>query len=149
MRYALIITITCLLFVSCKKDNTSPQLSYTSASASVVSVNQAIIFTLHFTDPSGGADSLFIQEVVRNCTLDSFNETDALPDYSAYKGDYGDLLVPFAYGTVQAPDGSVYPIHNPQFLCGQNDTAIFRFVLKDGFGVASDTVNSGPIVLLQ
>jgi len=137
-----------LLFVSCKKDTTRPQLSYVSVNTNKVNPNQALIFTLHFTDPTGGADSLFVKEVVNNCPVDSLVQTLALPDYSAFKGDYGDILVPFGDGVVFAPDGNPYLPVNTAFTCNENDTAYFRFVLKNDAGEASDTVNSGTIVVV-
>jgi hypothetical protein len=146
MRYALIITITCLFFVSCKKDSSAgPQLTFKSVNTTVLNNGDVIKFTLSFKDPSGGgADSILIKEVVPNCPASNFSDTLPMPAFSAYKGESGDITFPITYN----PSGSYdYYITGPH--CGVNDTAYFRFVLKDNAGHASDTVNSPNIVIVN
>jgi hypothetical protein len=147
MRYALIITITCLLFVSCKKDGTGrPQLSFTSVNTTVVNNHDVIRFTLHFTDPTGNADTLLVKELVlSSCSTDDFTDTLKLSSsfFSSYKDATGDIFVPYSYN----PGIYAHFFSGPG--CGSNDTARFQFVLKDNAGHASDTVSSPAITIVN
>jgi hypothetical protein len=143
MRYALIITITCLLFVSCKKDaSTPPTLTFESVSSNVLLAGQETVFTLGFTDPTATADSIFIQCVIPSCANSCFRDSDALPAFTIAPGQSGEVSIRYGYNTTV-----FHQVKDPQ--CATNDTGYFRFELKNQAGSVSDTVNSSTIVIVK
>lgn len=144
MRYALIITITCLLFVSCKKDNSTPAtLTYKSVSTTVLFTGQQMVFTLGFTDPSASIDSIFMQCVIPDCANSCFRDSDALPPLTLVPGQSGDITITYGYANTAV----YHKLKDPQCLI--NDTGYFRFELKNAAGRLSDTVNSPTIVIVK
>jgi hypothetical protein len=60
-----------------------------------------------------------------------------LPPFPSGKNQTGDILVTFSYNDVSP---KCFP---------RNDTAIFKFVLKDMAQNISDTVSSPPIIIVN
>ena len=101
---------------------------------------QLIQFTLSFTDAEGDlTDSIYVQEVVPRCSNSNFDQLYPLPPFPTTKNQKGDINVTFGYNVTG------YSSISPK--CQANDTAVFRFVLKDKAQHASDTVSSPPIIL--
>ena len=90
---------------------------------------------MSFTDAEGDlTDSIFVQEVVPDCANSNRDALYPLPAFPTTKNQKGDINVTFGYNDV-----------SPQ--CQKNDTAVFRFVLRDKAHHASDTVSSPPVIL--
>ena len=147
MRYSVIFSILILFLASCNKNkyNSVPSLKFKSANTSVLRHQQLLVLTLSFTDAEGDFSvdsSLFVQEKVLNCSRSNsgFKTFYRLPDFPTTKNQDGDIVVTYGYrtGNVQIPD--------PQ--CSVNDTAIFKFVLRDLAHHASDTAVSDKIVIV-
>jgi hypothetical protein len=142
MRYTFLFSILVLLSLSCSKDkfSSTPSLKFTSVNTTSLRNHQLIQFNLSFTDAAGNlTDSIYVQEVVPNCTLSNFNQLYPLPAFPSSKNQKGDLIVTFGYNV------SGYSTISPK--CMKNDTAVFRFVLRDKANHASDTASSPPIIL--
>ncbi len=146
MRYPIILTIFIFLLAGCKKDkfSTIPQLKYKSVNTKKLSRGEVITFTLSFTDAEGDlTDSLFVQQFVRNCLASNLKRPlYKLPEFPTSKNQEGEILVTYGYEV----NGTV-PLVSPK--CNRNDTAIFRFVLKDKAQNKSDTVSSDPIIIIR
>lgn len=145
MRYIILGSIFTLFLFSCKKDKytTVPQLKYKSVNTKVLHPGETIIFTLSFTDAEGDllADSaLLVNKFVARCKGSNFTEYYKLPaDFPTSKNQSGELKVTYNY-----------PAQNflgPQ--CNKNDTAVFKFVLRDKANNRSDTAVSDQIVIIQ
>ena len=149
MRYTLLFSIPLLFLVatSCSKNkfSSTPVLKFKSVNTTQLHNQELLIFTLSFTDGSpdfGSSDSsVFVQEIVPDCPQSTFSAYYALPSFPVKKNASGNITVTYGYNL----SGSGYSSISPQ--CQQNDTAIFRFVLRDLNHHASDTVSSPPIVL--
>ena len=143
MRYLLLITIvSMLIFASCsKKDLTSsPTLRFKSVNTTELHQQGLINFTLSFTDGPGNLlDSVYVQELVPNCPSSNIDGYFPIPAFPTSKNQKGDIVVTFGYNV------SGYTSISPQ--CQENDTAVFRFAIRDINKNASDTVSSPPIIL--
>lgn len=140
MRYIVLVAFFIFLFASCSKDkfNTIPSLKYKNANTNILSRGQTLVLTLSFTDAEGDlTDSIAVQEVVsKPCANgNGFIANYAIPEFPTGKNQKGDILVTFSYNDV-----------NPK--CERNDTALFKFVLKDKAQNKSDTAVSEPIVII-
>ncbi|MEO8860071.1 MAG: hypothetical protein ABI358_01500 [Ginsengibacter sp.] len=142
MRYTFLFSILVLLSLSCNKDkfSSTPSLKFKSVNTTSLRNQQLVQFNLSFTDAEGDlTDSIYVQEVVPNCALSNFSTLYPLPVFPTTKNQKGDLTVTFGYNV------SGYSPIAPK--CTKNDTAVFRFVLRDKAKHASDTVSSPPIIL--
>jgi len=147
MRYTLLFSIVLLILVasSCSKNkySSTPVLKFKSVNTTQLFNHELLIFTLSFTDGSpnfGTSDSsVFVQEIVPSCSQSGFTAYYALPSFPVKKNTSGDIIITYGYNL------SNYSSISPQ--CQQNDTATFRFVLRDLNKHASDTVSSPPIIL--
>lgn len=95
-------------------------------------------FTLTFTDAEGDfsdSGSIYIQKIVPNCPASDNDEIVALPVFPATKDQKGNINVSLNYNDIS-------PKCSPQ-----NDTATFRFVLKDDAHHVSDTASS-PVIII-
>ena len=141
MRNAILFSIFILLLTGCNKDkfNTKPSLKYESANRNVIGRNEgAIVFTLSFTDAEGDlTDTLTIVKFEPNCANSGFTAPYALPQFPTGKDQEGDILVTFGYNDISP---KCFP---------RNDTAVFKFVLKDKAQNISDTAVSEPIVIIN
>ncbi len=145
MRYTILFSIPALLlFAGCNKDkySTTPSLKFKSVNTTQLSSQQVITFTLSFTDAEGDlTDSIFVQKVDAGCVGGNFDDSYPLPAFPSSKNQQGDILVTFGYNA-----GSSY--QNIQPPCPpNNDTAFFRFALKDKAQHVSDTVSSPQIII--
>ena len=141
MRKTFLISIFILLLASCGKDkfNTTPSLKYESVNNNVFGRNQGdIVFTLSFTDAEGDlTDTLFVVKVEPNCVNSGFTAPYPLPEFPTGKNQSGDIIVTFGYNDISP---KCFP---------RNDTAVFKFVLKDKAQHVSDTAVSEPIVIIN
>jgi hypothetical protein len=144
MRYTLLFSIFLIvIFTGCKKKDAgaSPTLKFKSVSATELRSGDMIEFTLSFTGGStSGTDTVTVEKLVPYCFSSSFVEKYPLPSYPVTKGQNGEITVTYGYNA-----SSSYQNIAPQ--CQKNDTAVFRFSLKDNAQHVSDTVSSPTIII--
>ncbi|HVZ95597.1 MAG TPA: hypothetical protein VG847_01900 [Chitinophagaceae bacterium] len=143
MRHTLLIAILLLFLGSCTKDkfSSTPSLKFKSVNTTNLYNQGVITFTMHFTDAEGDlTDSIFMDEMVANCPASDVSGAFALPSFPATKNVQGDITVTLGYNR------SDYLSISPQ--CQENDTAVFRFALRDKALHISDTVSS-PVIIIH
>lgn len=158
-----IIVLAALAFCvisACSKDTftSKPQLTFKSVNTTTLLSGGIIVFGLDYTDKDGdiaGSDSIlvtdttagaiFYQKVTSNCSLsDASGWYRIPPDFVGTSNSKGTIDVTFGYGI----NTGAVPINQPACQ-GQNDTCVFRFLLKDRAGNRSDTVTSPQIVIVK
>ena len=147
MRYTILFLLLFLIFsISCNKQkfSTTPSLRFKSVNTRELHNQQILRFTLSYTDAEGDltdADKtkIYVQEIVPACANSNFIDSFPLPSFPATKDAKGDIDITFGYNT------SGYTPISPQ--CQKNDTAIFRFALKDNAQHISDTISSPSVIL--
>lgn len=147
MRNYLIITIAIFLLSACGKDKfkPTPKLTFKSVNTTELQREQVIRFTFEFTDKEGDiSDSIFVQKIVPNCPASEFVEYFQVPSIPESGDMKGDIVLSLGYNLAAY---GYYDIKGP--ACGVNDTATFRFAIKDKAGHVSDTVSSPKIIIYQ
>ncbi len=146
MRYTILFSILLItIFTGCKKDKfgSKPTLKFKSVNTTVLSQHQLIQFTLSFSDAEGDLnDSMFVQKIEPTCFNSNNEGTYIIPDFPESTNQKGDLIVTFGNN----PNNPAY--FNMSAQCQRNDTAVFRFVIKDKSNHVSDTVSSPPIIII-
>lgn len=141
MRYTVLFLLFISILCGCKKDKytSAPQLKYKSSNTKVLHQGETLQMTLLFTDAEGDlTDKIIIQKIVAPCRTANgsfIDSTNYLPSFPTGKNQSGDILITYSYSDL-----------NPQ--CAKNDTAIFKFVLRDKAQHSSDTAVSPPIVII-
>ena len=136
---------------ACNKDkfNTKPSLSLRSLNTNVVPVNGTLSFEFEVTDKEGDiTDSLFVKKIRMNKRVvptvrDSFYLT--LPEVKKIQKAF--VTVDLGYqsyliSAINPPTTGTPPRK-------ENDTLVFKFVLKDKAKNASDTFTSETIVVTR
>ncbi len=147
MRYTLLFSIFLFItFISCSKEkySTTPSLAFKNVSTTELHSGEIIIFTLSFTHKGDLSGNIFVQELVPKCSgneIDSINTPYDIPTFPASENQKGEITVTYGYNVA-----GYSPITQPQ-CSPRNDTAIFRFVLKDNKNHVSDTLSSPPVVI--
>lgn len=145
MRNTALFSIIILFLISCNKDKftTTPQLKYKSVNTKILNQGQTITFTLSFTDAEGDFipdSALFVEKFEPKCVASRFKQYYKFPaNFPIMKDRSGEILVSYTYPS-------------PSFLgpqCNKNDTAVFKFVLRDKAKNKSDTAVSDPIVIVR
>lgn len=142
MRYTILFSILLLLSTSCNKSKFSntPSLKFKSVNTTQLHNQQLLSFTLSFTDADGDlTDSIFVQKIVPGCSNSNFKQLYPLPAFPSAKDQQGDIIVTFGYNVSGYSD----VLANQ---CQKNDTAVFRFALRDKAKNVSDTVSSPQII---
>ena len=134
--------------MGCNKNKfgTTPTLKFEKVNTKDLHPGETIVFTMSFTYKGNLTGSLFTQELVAKCdnvTIDSINQPYPIPSFPAANDNKGEVTVTYGYNV---SNSTITGITTPQ-CSPRNDTAIFRFVLKDNAMHASDTVSSPPIVI--
>ena len=145
MRNTVLFSIILLTLISCNKNkyNTIPKLKFESSNKKVYQSGDIITFTLSFTDAEGDLqDSLYVEKFEPKCVNSRFKQMYKIPTFPTSKDQSGEIVITYGYNAPSFP-----PILGPQ--CNRNDTAVFKFVLKDKAQNKSDTVSSGNIVLIR
>jgi hypothetical protein len=141
MRYTLLFSIFLfVIFTGCKKDGSgdAPTLKFKSVNSTEIQSGDIVQFTLSFEGGSGN-DTITVQEIVPYCSGSSFITTYPLPSYPVSKNQNGEITVTYGY------NAGGYVDISPK--CSMNDTAVFRFSLKDDKQHTSDTVSSPTVIL--
>ena len=141
MRYPILFSIFLLFLFSCNKNkyNTVPQLKYKDVNTKQLHSGETLRFTFSFTDAEGDivADSsFFVKKVVARCASSSFDQYYILPTFPSAKNQSGEIIVTYSYNDV-----------SPK--CNKNDTATFKFVLRDKAKNKSDTAVSDQIIIYK
>lgn len=145
MRNYLIITIAVFVLAGCSKEKfkTTPDISFKTVNTTELQREQLIRFTLSFTDKEGDvSDSIFVQKVVPNCPDSEFEQYFPMPAIPESGDLKGDIVFTLGYNVT-----GYYDVVGPR--CMENDTATFRFALRDKKGHISDTVSSPKIIIYQ
>lgn len=146
MRYLFLSAIFAfLIFCSCNKEkfDTIPSLKFSSVNNSELFPGQLLKFTLSFTDAEGDvSDTIYVIKEVPNCPLSGFTQSYPVPDFPFSKDQKGDISVLFGYNY---SDPGIPDVKPPK--CLMNDTAYFKFVLKDKQNHLSDTAVSPAIII--
>ena len=143
MRYTVLFSILILFTTSCTKDkfSSTPSLKFKSVNTTELHNQQLLTFTLSFTDAEGDVSgSVYIEKNEPTCSLSSFTEWDSIPFFPTTKNQKGEIVLTFGNNA-----GTSLEDISPQ--CQRNDTAVFRFALKDKANHVSDTVSSPPIII--
>ena len=146
MRYTLLFSILVLIISSCSKNKFSSthSLKFKSVNTTQLHSQELITFTLSFTDAEGDfsdTSTLYVQRVVPNCVNSNGDQFLALPSFPTSKNQKADINI-----TLGNKASSIYHDISPQ-CPPQNDTATFRFVLKDNANHLSDTASSPTIII--
>lgn len=147
MSTKILVTLIAFFFLAgCSKDKytTKPQLKYKAVNTTVLNRNETLTFILEVTDAEGDLqDSLWVQKVVKNCTGAGFTAKYKMPDFTSIKNLKGEINVCYAYGINLG-----CPIIQPG-CPNKNDSATFKFWIKDKANNTSDTISAEEVVILQ
>jgi hypothetical protein len=150
MRTKLLILLTItVFFYGCKKDefNTKPTLSFGDVNSKELRQGNLLIFTLNFTDKEGDIqDTLWVQKLSKTCPTTpgvQFISPNRVPDFTGTPNLKGKLEITFVYNANVPGTPSIVGCNN------RNDTAYFRFWLKDKANNRSDTISSPDIILIR
>lgn len=145
----LILLAIPAMFYGCKKDTytSKPQISIKSISNKTLSQGDLLVFSIQFTDAEGDIqDTLWVQKISRTCPSTpgaQFISKNKVPDFTPTSNLKGTLEIGYAYNANISGYSTVSG-------CGtKNDTAYFKFWLKDKAKNVSDTLISDNIVLLK
>ena len=139
-----------ILLAACSKDKvaTKPSIKITRLSTGMVANGSDLTVELAFTDKEGDiSNSIFIQKIRTNKrVVPTIRDSFSLP-VADYPGQsIGSLLLHLNYqnhliSAVNPPSLSTTP---PTY---ENDSLVFKFVLRDNGGHTSDTVSTGTVVI--
>src|SRR3954447_1267998 len=148
MSTKILVAFIAICFLgACSKDKytTKPQLKYKGVNTKVLNRNQTLTFTLEVTDSQGDLqDSIWVEEVVRNCPSGGGVSRYRMPAFSSVKNFKGDIEVCYSYGL----NLSCPAIIEPRCL-NRNDSATYRFWIRDRAKNVSDTISSEEVVIVQ
>ena len=145
MRNKLIILFGVLVLAGCGKEKfeSTPGLKLHSVNTKDLHRQELLRFSFTFTDEEGDLqDSIYVEKLVPQCADSQFEQWYPLPAFPSTANQKGELTVTFGYNVTEYAD-----VKGPR--CFRNDTAIFRFVLRDKAGNTSDTAVSPPIVIYE
>ena len=139
--------ILATVWMACSKDkyNTTPTIAFKNVNATEFSAGQVVTFNLEVTDKEGDIqDTIFLQRISSaSCQDQSIVSAYQMPASPPQKFLKADISLQFSY---RNPNPPLIQLEG----CSQNDdTAVFKFWIKDKAGHISDTVQAPPIVLLK
>ena len=140
MRYPILFSIFILCLFSCNKNkyNTVPSLKFKNVNTKQLHSGEVLRITLSFTDAEGDVvadSSLLVRKVVPRCAASSFDQFYVLPTFPAGKDQSGDIIVTYNYNDISPKCNN------------KNDTAVFKFILRDKAKNKSDTAVSDQIII--
>ena len=146
MRYTLLFSILLLINGSCAKTkfSSTPSLKFESVNTTQLQRHELIAFTLTFTDAEGDFSDtslIYVQKVVSNCSNSNNDSFFSLPPFPTSKDQKASINVTLGNNADPSYE-DISPKCSPQ-----NDTAVFRFVLKDNANHISDTASSPTIII--
>lgn len=148
MRTKILLTLIAFcFFAGCTKNNytTKPQLKFKGVNTKELNRNETMTFTLEVTDAEGDLqDTIWVEEVVRNCPEGGGKSPYRMPDFTAVKDLKGDIQICYSYGINLGCPSIIEPR-----CVGRNDSATYRFWIQDKAKNVSDTVSSEEVVIVQ
>lgn len=138
----LVCSLLFLFGIRCGKDKLGdkPLLQFDDVNTTTLPRLSVVTFDLSFSSKHV-VDSIYVEKLVPTCPDSEFHTTVRVPKYPESLNK-GNVTVSLSNGTI---DG-YSDLGNPK--CGEDDDAVFRFVLKDEKGNISDTVESPIITIL-
>src|SRR5207253_10506116 len=101
MSTKILLTLIAFSFLAgCSKDKytSKPQLKFKSVNTKVLNRGQQITFTLEVTDAEGDLqDTIWVQEIVRNCSSGGGTAPYRMPDFTATKNLKGEIQICYSY----------------------------------------------------
>jgi hypothetical protein len=152
MRSLLYLMVLLTFSIACNKDKleTKPSLKFKSINSSTIPVGGNLIVQFDFADKEGDiSDTMFVRKIRTNRIVvptirDSF--VLQVPEFPDRSRGVIELILRYQNHLVSAinppSDGG-----NPPNL--QDDTLIFKFVLRDKAKHTSDTVTTEPIIVVR
>ena len=143
MRKSIPFLLLLFLMIGCGKDGmqSRPTLKVNSISGNIVPAGTDLEVRLQLTDLEGDfLDTIWIRKTTSSCTRSNFTDSSLyqIPsDLPRTKNFSGELILTLNYSVVLQP------------RCFKNDTATFRFWVKDEKGNKSDTAKTAPIIILK
>lgn len=151
MRVTFLVVFASVLLAACSKGkfSTRPSLELKSISGNVVPVGSALNFRFAFTDKEGDISNLLYVRKIRmnQRVVPTIRDSFALAVPQFPKKIYGELNVNMEYqnyliSAINPPQTGTPP--KPE-----NDTLVFKFVLKDLADNKSDTITTEKIVIVR
>ena len=149
---SLLYVLALSTVIACNKDKleTTPSLKFKSVNATTIPVGGNLIVQLEFADKEGDvSDTVFVKKIRINKIVvptirDSFElEVPEFPNRSRGVIELNLKYQNHLLSAINPPSsgGSPPNLHD--------DTLIFKFVLRDKAKHLSDTVTTGPIVIVR
>lgn len=136
-----------MVWMACSKDayKTTPTLTFNSVNGNVFQAGQQVDFSFTVSDKEGDLqDSIFLQRISSAaCTDNNITTGYPMPTIVTSKFLKANIDLIFSYRNPSPP------LIQLEGCSQENDTATFRFWIKDNAGHVSDTVKAPPIVLLK
>jgi hypothetical protein len=140
-----------MIAAACNKDKfqTKPTLKFKSENGNLIPINAAYIVEFDFTDKEGDVnDTLYVRKFrINQLQVPTLRDSFKLqvPDFP--ENNQGVIKVQMDYQnyliSAQNPPNTGNPPHP------EPDTLMIKFVLKDKGNNLSDTVTTGPIVVIR
>lgn len=149
MRTKILLTVLVVtLLAACEKDKyqARPQLKFKKVNRNVVARGEIITFTIEVTDAEGDIqDSLFLEKVVPRCSASFFKDKQPMPQFTPTKNLKAEVNITYVLDFNNGQNSILPGPRCPQ----RNDTATFKFWIKDKEKNISDTAVVENIVLLR
>ena len=150
MKTKILLTFLVMgVLYACSKDkfNTKPKLTLKSVSTKVVPFNGALNFEFEVTDKEGDiSDSLYVKKVrINRRVVQTIRDSFAfkLPSVPNTQTTFVSIDMAFNNHLISA----INPPSTGNPPVRENDTLLFKFILKDKAKNLSDTFVSEPIVI--
>lgn len=138
--------IMAIVWMACSKDkyNSTPTLTFNNVNGNVFGAGSFIDFSFQVTDKEGDLqDTIFMQRISSACTDNNYVSPFAMPQTLPKKFLKADIDLQFVFRNPLPPYTTM------EGCSERDDTARFKFWIKDNAGHVSDTVQAPPIVLLK
>lgn len=135
------ISLIILFLYACGKDvfQSKPILRINSLSSTYVPIGFDLQIKMRLTDKEGDfTDTIWVMKTTTSCESSDFIDSTLYripPETPRTRNFDGEIVLSFSYPIELQP------------RCSENDTATFRFWVKDEKNNRSDTVTTAPIII--
>jgi hypothetical protein len=148
----LIVVLFCAAFIAaCHKDQfqTKPTLSLKSMNGNVVPAGASLVLNFEFTDKEGDVnDTIFVKKIRLNkLKVPTVRDSFGLQVPTFPKNTKGEIQLTLEHSFYLT--SAINPPKDPITGKNINDTLMLQFALKDKANNVSDTVTTGPVVILR
>lgn len=148
----LIVVLFCAAFiVACDKDKfqTKPTLTLKSMNGNVVPAGASLVLNFEFTDKEGDVnDTIFVKKIRLNkLKVPTVRDSFGLQVPTFPKNTKGEIQLTLEHSFYLT--SAINPPKDPVTGKNINDTLLLQFALKDKANNVSDTVTTGPVVILR